>query len=163
MWLRDPFPRFYKDADFQIASDFYQGNAQDMNNMPNGGFTYVKSNNRTIWFYKFWYDSRALYPNLHDQDVLNRIKWNPDISNMKLQIRFLDTAYFGGFCQPSKNLDEVCTMHANCCVGLENKINDLKILLEDWTRYIKPLPHRDQKNTTISSSPPRWTVPQSCR
>ncbi|XP_028792484.1 uncharacterized protein At4g15970-like isoform X1 [Neltuma alba] len=161
MWFRDPFPRFYKDADFQIACDYFHGNPQDMRNMPNGGFTYVKSNDRTIWFYKFWYNSRKLYPKLHDQDVLNRIKWNPFISSMKLQIRFLDTAYFGGFCQTSKNLDQVCTMHANCCIGLENKINDLKILLEDWKKYMA-LPPQDDRNSTTSPLP-HWTVPQSCR
>ncbi|KAI9087880.1 hypothetical protein K1719_030210 [Acacia pycnantha] len=87
MWLRNPFGRFHKDADFQIACDYFRGNPKDRKNMPNGGFTYVKSNNRTIWFYKFWYNSRTLYPKLHDQDVLNRIKWNPFISSMKLQIR----------------------------------------------------------------------------
>ncbi|KAK4283339.1 hypothetical protein QN277_000300 [Acacia crassicarpa] len=163
MWLRNPFGRFHKDADFQIACDNFRGNPKDMKNMPNGGFTYVKSNDRTIWFYQFWYNSRTLYPKLHDQDVLNKIKWNPFISNMKLQIRFLDTAYFGGFCQPSKNLDLVCTMHANCCVGLENKINDLKILLDDWKKY-KALPnqHQNTTTTTTTNSPPHWTVPQRC-
>ena len=41
-------------------------------------------------------------------------------------MRFFDTLYFGGFCQPSKDFNQVCTMHANCCVGLDNKVNDLK-------------------------------------
>ncbi|MBA0786324.1 hypothetical protein Gotri_028262 [Gossypium trilobum] len=29
------------------------GDPDDLNNMPNGGFNYVKSNNRSIAFYKF--------------------------------------------------------------------------------------------------------------
>ncbi|KAF2317588.1 hypothetical protein GH714_024992 [Hevea brasiliensis] len=53
MWLRDPFPHFYEDADFQIACDNYYGNPSDRNNRPNGGFNYVKSNGGTIEFYKF--------------------------------------------------------------------------------------------------------------
>ncbi|KAL0406489.1 UNVERIFIED_CONTAM: hypothetical protein Slati_3962800 [Sesamum latifolium] len=53
MWLRDPFRRFYPDGDFQIACDTYKYESADLRNMPNGGFTYVKSNNRTIQFYKF--------------------------------------------------------------------------------------------------------------
>ncbi|OVA01083.1 Nucleotide-diphospho-sugar transferase [Macleaya cordata] len=62
MWFRDPFRRFYKDADFQIACDNFLGNSYDLNNRPNGGFTYVKSNNRTIQFYKYWYSSRETHP-----------------------------------------------------------------------------------------------------
>ncbi|KAF7813451.1 nucleotide-diphospho-sugar transferase family protein [Senna tora] len=157
MWFRDPFKRFHEEADFQIACDFFQGNSYDMKNLPNGGFNYVKSNNRTIWFYRFWYNSRTVYPKLHDQDVLNKIKWHPFISNVGLKIRFLSTDYYGGFCQPSKDFNEVCTMHANCCIGLDNKIIDLKIMLGDWKNYMA-LP-QDQRET----SRPSWSVPQSCR
>jgi len=50
-------------------------------------------------------------------------------------VRFLDTAVFGGFCQHGKDLGRVATMHANCCVGLENKLFDLKNVLDDWKAY----------------------------
>lgn len=155
MWLRDPFKLFYKDADFQIACDFFNGNTYDLNNSPNGGFNYVKSNKRTISFYKYWFNSRNAYPKLHDQDVLNKIKKNSFISNMKLKIRFLSTSYFGGFCQHAKDFNKVSTMHANCCVGLDNKVNDLKILLEDWKKYVA-LPENEK-----NQSHPSWSV--SCR
>ncbi|KAK3415042.1 hypothetical protein EUGRSUZ_H00616 [Eucalyptus grandis] len=155
MWLRDPFPRFYTDADFQIACDYFGGNPSDRNNAPNGGFTYVKSNNRTVEFYKFWYRSREQYPGKHDQDVLNEIKMDPFLDEIGLRMKFLDTAYFGGFCQASRDLNLVCTMHANCCVGLDNKIHDLKILLDDWRQYMKPLPNA---NPSLS-----WSVPQDCK
>lgn len=85
----------------------------DLNNAPNGGFNYAKSSNQTIEFYKFWYKSRQLYPRKHDQDVLNKIKYKPFLREIGSEIKFLDTAYFGGFCQPSKDLNLVCTMHAN--------------------------------------------------
>lgn len=156
MWLRDPFPRFFKEADFQIACDSFNGNSYDLHNKPNGGFTYVRSNDRTISFYKFWYFSRRAFPKLHDQDVLNRIKFDPFVKRIGLKMRFLDTAYFGGFCQPSRDLHKVCTMHANCCVGLNNKINDLAILLQDWTKFLS-----NQPNTT--NLHPSWSVPQNCR
>ncbi|KAG5013230.1 hypothetical protein AAZV13_09G131500 [Glycine max] len=155
MWLRDPFKQFYKDTDFQIACDFFNGNSYDLNNHPNGGFNYVKSNKRTILFYKFWFNSRNAYPKLHDQDVLNKIKKDSFVSNMKLKVRFLSTSYFGGFCQHAEDFNKVSTMHANCCVGLENKVNDLKILLEDWKKYVA-LPE-SKKN----QSHPSWSV--SCR
>ncbi|MED6147283.1 hypothetical protein PIB30_042752 [Stylosanthes scabra] len=157
MWLRNPFNQFYDDGDFQIACDYFNGDSNDLNNLPNGGFTYVKSNEKTIWFYKFWFNSRKAYPKMHDQDVLNNIKMHPLIYNIKLKIRFLSTTYFGGFCQASKEFNKVCTMHANCCVGLGNKVNDLKILLDDWAKYME-LP-----NETKSDVHPSWSVPQSCR
>ncbi|KAJ8771895.1 hypothetical protein K2173_027072 [Erythroxylum novogranatense] len=157
LWFRDPFPRFHEDADFQIACDSYKGNSYDKNNKPNGGFTYVKSNPRTIKFYKFWYAARRLYPGKHDQDVLNKIKYHSFINRIGLQMRFLDTAFFGGFCEPSRDFNLVCTMHANCCVGLENKINDLKIILQDWKKFTSvtvpvPVPVRS----------PTWNAPQKC-
>ncbi|PIN15318.1 hypothetical protein CDL12_12039 [Handroanthus impetiginosus] len=156
MWFRNPFPHFFRNTNFQISCDAFWGNPNDLKNGPNGGFNYVKSSNQTIEFYKFWYKSRELYPGNHDQDVLNKIKHHPFIKQIGLEIKFLDTAYFGGFCQPSKNLDLVCTMHANCCAGLDNKIHDLKILLQDWKNY-RFLPRSVRKNRASS-----WSVPQRC-
>ncbi|KAF5175828.1 Nucleotide-diphospho-sugar transferase family protein [Thalictrum thalictroides] len=156
MWFRDPFPRFYSEADFQIACDSFWGNSYDLNNRPNGGFNYVKSNNQTIEFYKFWYSSRETHPGYHDQDVLNMIKHDPRIAEIGLTMRFLNTAYFGGLCEPSRNLNRVCTMHANCCYGLDSKLHDLRIMLEDWRKYMAlPFPY---KKLSFSS----WRVPQKC-
>ncbi|KAH6760807.1 Nucleotide-diphospho-sugar transferase family protein [Perilla frutescens var. hirtella] len=156
MWLRNPFERFYPDGDFQIACDHYWAEYKDRSNSPNGGFNYVRSNNRTIQFYKFWYTGQFYFPGKHDQDVLNFIKLDPFISQIGLEMRFLDTAYFGGFCEPSKDLDLVITMHANCCIGLYNKLHDIKMVIDDWKRYMS-LPV-DQRNSTIRS----WTVPRIC-
>lgn len=157
MWFRDPFPRFYSDADFQIACDHFLGSSYDLENRPNGGFNFVRSNNRSMEFYKFWYNSREVYPGYHDQDVLNIIKFDAFVINLELKMRFLNTANFGGFCEPSKDLNQVCTMHANCCFGLGNKIHDLRIMLEDWKQYMSLAP--SLKISSISS----WRVPQNCR
>jgi hypothetical protein len=99
MWFRDPFPRFDKSADLQIACDKYTGIPEDLDNQPNGGFVYARSNNRTIDFYKYWYMSREDHPGLHDQDVLNEIKFDQDFVDIGLELQFLDTLYFGGFCE----------------------------------------------------------------
>ncbi|KAK1425504.1 hypothetical protein QVD17_20856 [Tagetes erecta] len=155
MWFRDPFPHFYPDADFQIACDHYSGNSTDVSsNIPNGGFSFVRSNIRSIEFYKYWYSSRTIYPDLHDQDVLNKIKFDSILTDLNLNLRFLDTTYFGGFCEPSKDMEKVCTMHANCCVGLENKVHDLKIMLQDWIHFMA-LPSK-------SSLTPTWSPPINC-
>ncbi|KAG6437083.1 hypothetical protein SASPL_101992 [Salvia splendens] len=154
MWFRDPFPHFHPDADFQIACDHFSGRSDDLENKPNGGFKFVRSNKRSIEFYKFWHASRGLYPGLHDQDVLNKIKNDSFILEMGLHLRFLDTSYFGGFCEPSEDLDEVCTMHANCCLGLSSKLHDLRILLEDWKMYVSSSP--------MGSESYGWRVPLNC-
>ncbi|XP_047342631.1 uncharacterized protein At4g15970-like [Impatiens glandulifera] len=154
LWFRDPFPLFNIDADFQIACDHFLGNSNDLNNRPNGGFKFVRSNNRSIEFYKFWYSSQELYPGYHDQDVLNNIKYDDFVIDLGLNMRFLSTAYFGGLCEPSKDLNQVCTMHANCCFGLDNKLNDLKVMLEDWKHFLSLPP--SLKKSSLSS----WRVPQ---
>ncbi|KAL7607626.1 hypothetical protein Lser_V15G15269 [Lactuca serriola] len=157
MWFRDPFPHFYSDADFQIACDHYSGNSTDVEtNIPNGGFSFVRSNIRSIEFYKYWYSSRVIYPDMHDQDVLNRIKFDSILTDINLKLRFLDTTYFGGFCEPSKDLNKVCTMHANCCVGLENKVHDLRIMLQDWNNFMA-LPHSMRSETNLT-----WRDPKNC-
>lgn len=157
MWFRDPFPRFHLDADFQIACDHFTGRFDDVENRPNGGFNFVKSNNRSIEFYKFWYSSRETYPGYHDQDVLNFIKVHPFITDIGLKMRFLDTANFGGLCEPSRDFNQVCTMHANCCFGMNSKLHDLGIMLQDWKHYLS-LPPSLKKLSVLS-----WRVPQNCR
>ncbi|KAL5208012.1 hypothetical protein ABZP36_032447 [Zizania latifolia] len=156
MWFRNPFPHFYPDGDFQIACDHYVGNATDLRNIANGGFNYVRSNNHSIEFYKFWYSSRLRYPGYHDQDVLNFIKHDPYITDIGVTMKFLSTTYFGGICEPSRDLNKVCTMHANCCIGLHSKLHDLRIMMEDWMNYMS-MPLSLKRFGAFS-----WRVPQNC-
>lgn len=157
MWFRNPLPHFHPDGDFQIACDRFMGDATDLRNTPNGGFNYVRSNNRSIEFYKFWYSSREKHPGYHDQDVLNFIKHDPFIAEIGLTIRFLSTTYFGGICEPSRDFSKVCTMHANCCIGLHRKLHDLRVMLEDWRNYMSLPP------SLKTSGSYKWRVPQNCR
>lgn len=156
VWFRNPMPHFHPDGDFQIACDHFVGNETDLDNIPNGGFNYVKSNNQTIKFYKFWYLSKDNHPGLHDQDVLNFIKHDPYITKLGLKMRFLSTAYFGGICEPSRDLNKVCTMHANCCIGLGSKIHDLNVMLQDWRTFMSMPPAVKRIGQF------RWRVPQNC-
>ena len=157
MWFRDPFPQFDLDADFQIACDHFFGNPYSLHNRPNGGFLHVKSNNQTLEFYDYWYRSHEIYTEMHDQDVLNIIKFDPFVRNSGLTIRFLDTALFGGLCEPSRDLNRVCTMHANCCFGLSSKLHDLRLMLEDWKLFVS-LPPTWKTCPHIT-----WRVPANCR
>ncbi|KAJ1298966.1 hypothetical protein BS78_01G494700 [Paspalum vaginatum] len=154
VWFRNPVPHFYPDGDFQIACDHFTGDPNDLSNAPNGGFAYVRSNTATIELYRFWYAARERHPGLHDQDVLNAIKRDPYVAELGVRIKFLSTELFGGLCEPSRNMSRVCTMHANCCIGLSRKISDLNAMLQDWRRFVA-LP-RDEKHSAF------WTVPRNC-
>lgn len=154
MWFRIPFHLFDENADFQIACDNYVGDPHSMSNAVNGGFNFVRSNNRSIEFYEWWYDSRSSYPNMHDQGVLNEIKSEKRMSEIGLKMLFLDTKYFSGFCQQRASLRDVVTMHANCCIGMEAKLADLTLILQDWASFRSP-------NTSLTTQV-HWRAPNSC-
>ncbi|XP_024542703.1 uncharacterized protein At4g15970-like [Selaginella moellendorffii] len=157
LWFRDPFPQFHPVADFEIASDHFTGIDNDLNNAPNGGFVHAVSGNRTIALYALWYDARLRFPGRHDQDVLNDIKFSPEFSALGLRLRFLSTEFFGGFCERPKDLGLVCTMHANCCgAGLENKLQDLQLVAEDWNLW-KFMTQEQRDKYKIE-----WRVPRHC-
>ncbi|CAO2813510.1 unnamed protein product [Amaranthus hypochondriacus] len=154
MWFRNPLPHFTLDSDFQTSCDRFNGKEFDIRNSPNNGFLFVRSNNRTIKMYKFWLSSRHTYPGLHEQDVFNKIKNGTYIRQLGVKLRFLSTDYFGGFCSPSRDFNKVCTMHANCCVGLGRKIRDLNTTLENWKVYF---------SSNISTPQSfHWSVPKHC-
>ncbi|OVA17515.1 Nucleotide-diphospho-sugar transferase [Macleaya cordata] len=162
MWFRDPFRHFAAPDELTIACDSYMGNPTDNKNRANGGFNYVKSNERTIEFYKYWYMARVLYPGKHDQHVFEIIKNHPAVNMMGFKIKYLDTAYFGGFCEPSKDLNKVTTMHANCCAGIEKKIHDLRLVLEDWKNFTA-LSTEEKRLRGTSSEPSPWRAPDKCK
>lgn len=135
LWFRDPFPRISPTAQLVMSSDFFVGDPNSPGNYPNGGLLYVKSCAGTIGFYKHWQSSRERFPGMHEQYVFDKIVKEGVPPHLATKVQFLDTNYFGGFCQHGNDLSKVCTMHANCCVGLENKLFDLKNVLEDWKTY----------------------------
>ncbi|KNA21381.1 hypothetical protein SOVF_043670, partial [Spinacia oleracea] len=106
MWLRDPFPHFTLDADFQTSCDRFNGNEYDIQNSPNNGYVFVWSNNRTIQFYDFWVSSRHKYRRWNEQEVFNKIKNGNFVRKLGVKLRFMDTDYFGGFCERSKDFNK---------------------------------------------------------
>ncbi|XP_042067474.1 uncharacterized protein At4g15970-like [Salvia splendens] len=136
-WLRDPFSRLYEDSDIQFSTDLYLFNSsRSRPNLPNAGWFYVESNPRTIQFYKYWYSKRLNFPGVNEQDVLRKIIFDGSFSNETgVDIRLLDMAYFGGWCEADQDLDVVVTMHVNCCSKLKSKIHDMQMHMEDWKNY----------------------------
>uniref|UniRef100_A0A0E0GG93 Nucleotide-diphospho-sugar transferase domain-containing protein n=2 Tax=Oryza TaxID=4527 RepID=A0A0E0GG93_ORYNI len=154
VWFRNPLPHLHHDGDFQIACDHFTGDPDDLSNSPNGGFAYVRSTSATAAFYRYWYAARERHPGLHDQDVLNLIKRDAYVARLGVRIRFLSTDLFAGLCEHGRNLSTVCTMHANCCVGLRRKVDDLGLMLQDWRRFMAT-PGSDRDSVT-------WSVPRNC-
>ncbi|KAJ3683572.1 hypothetical protein LUZ60_013799 [Juncus effusus] len=155
LWFRDPFRHISVGSHIAISSDVFLGDPDSVSNFPNGGFLYVKSCNKSLEFYKTWQEGRVIHAGRNEQEVFNAIKADA-VSKMKVRIQFLDTAYCGGFCQLSKDLNKICTLHANCCVGLGNKIHDLKRVQEDWRNFTaKSYEERRWGNF-------QWRVPGIC-
>uniref|UniRef100_A0A0D9W1D9 Glycosyltransferase n=1 Tax=Leersia perrieri TaxID=77586 RepID=A0A0D9W1D9_9ORYZ len=152
VWLRNPFKHVTVYADMAISSDVFFGDPDKIDNFPNTGFFYVKPNARTIEMTKSWHDARSNHPGLNEQPVFNIIKKDL-MKKLKIKLQYLDTAYIGGFCNHGKDLSKICTMHANCCIGLASKISDLRGVLDDWKNYTRMPPWAKQNA--------RWTVPEA--
>lgn len=131
MWLRNPFARLAKDADIQMTCDKYNGEPLDVQSDANTGFMYIRSNERTIRFYRDWYLSRRFFPGQKEQDILNILKLRIGFAARGMKFMFLETKYFGGLCERSPDMDDVYTMHANCCRGLKAKLIDLRNVLDE--------------------------------
>ncbi|XP_006650896.1 uncharacterized protein At4g15970-like [Oryza brachyantha] len=153
VWLRNPFKHVAVYADMAISSDVFFGDPDNIDNLPNTGFFYVKPSARTIAMTREWHEARSSHPGLNEQPVFNHIKKGL-VGKLKLKVQYLDTAFVGGFCSYGKDLGKICTMHANCCIGLASKIRDLRGVLDDWKNYTS-MPRWAKPNA-------RWTVPGKC-
>jgi len=166
MWLRDPFRHITLYADVTISSDHFHGDAGDVaGNSPNTGFYHVRPTNRTVEMLRRWRAARARYPPNHEQNIFNYIK-HELAAGLGVRVRFLDTAVFGGFCQLFRNdMARACTMHANCCIGLGNKLHDLRSALDQWANYTSPAPPEGRKKKSGGGGGDRragWSVPAKC-
>ncbi|CAL4920123.1 unnamed protein product [Urochloa decumbens] len=153
LWFRNPFKHVTAYADMSVSSDVFFGDPDRIDNFPNTGFFHVRPNNRTIAMTRIWHQARKKYPGLNEQPVFNAIKKGL-VADLGLRVQYMDPAFMGGFCSYGKDLRKICTMHANCCVGLGNKLRDLRTVLGDWKNYTR-MPHWE-KHTA------KWTVPGAC-
>ncbi|CAO2181914.1 unnamed protein product [Urochloa humidicola] len=157
MWLRDPFRHINLYADVTMSCDAFSGEAESLRNSPNTGFYYVKSSERTVGMLRYWRAARALFPADHDQQVFDNVKRELAGKKLGVRIAFLDTAVFGTFCELREGIDgRVCTMHANCCFGLDNKVRELRSVIAAWKKYTGMAPAERK------SGEARWAYPKRC-
>ncbi|CAL9753219.1 unnamed protein product [Musa acuminata subsp. burmannicoides] len=132
MWLRNPFSQLSRDGeDLQMSSDFYYGKPFNNSNF-NTGFYFVTANKKTVALFDEWYAWRNNLKGMKEQDVLQKMKKEGAFTRLGLKVRYLETAYFSGFCQMSQDLRKVITVHANCCASMKAKLIDLRSVLEAW-------------------------------
>ncbi|XP_020081896.1 LOW QUALITY PROTEIN: uncharacterized protein At4g15970-like [Ananas comosus] len=155
LWFRDPRRHISIDADLTTASDRFFGNPDSLRNWPNTGLFYVKSTEKTVAMLRKWDEARAQFPPNHEQNVFDRIKGEL-VGWLGVKIRFVDTAFWGGFCEYGNDLNKICTMHANCCVILWKKLQDLRGILEEWKKFTSLSPEEKRRGIVT------WWVPGSC-
>ncbi|KAJ1286847.1 hypothetical protein BS78_03G383400 [Paspalum vaginatum] len=159
MWLRDPFRHISLYADATMSCDGFSGDPESLHNSPNTGFFYVKSTPRTVEMLRYWRAARSRFPPHHDQKIFDSIKRELAGGQLGVRIAFLDTALFGTFCDlPGEIGAAICTMHANCCFGLDNKVRELRSVAAAWKNYTS-LPPAERK----SASRVTWPYPRRCR
>ncbi|KAL6840412.1 hypothetical protein ACP4OV_030222 [Aristida adscensionis] len=154
IWFRDPFRHITVYADMAISTDGFTA-ASAMDNTLNTGLYYMKSTSRSIEAIKYWREARARFPGENEQGVFNQIKYEL-VRKLQARIEPLHTLYFTGFCELHDNLHEACTMHANCCIGLETKVHDLSDIAADWKNYTSLTPEERNKGGF------KWTPPVKC-
>ncbi|CAJ1948950.1 unnamed protein product [Sphenostylis stenocarpa] len=156
MWLRNPLTRLSKNEteDLQISTDMYFGDPWSKKNQINTGFYFVRSNKKTISLFETWYGEKDNSTGKKEQDVLLDLIRGGIIEQLGLRVRFLDTLYFSGFCQDSKDFRAVTTVHANCCRSIHAKVLDLKVVLSDWKRF--------RMLYANSTTNPQWTKHEGC-
>ncbi|XP_028808789.1 uncharacterized protein At1g28695 [Neltuma alba] len=137
MWLRNPFTRLSTDSneDLQISTDRYLGDPWSEKHDINTGFYFVRSNKKTISLFEAWYSKKDNSKGQKEQDVLQDLIRHGITRQLGVRVRFIDSLYFSGFCQNSKDFKAVTTVHANCCRSITAKIADLKAVLGDWKRF----------------------------
>jgi hypothetical protein len=154
VWLRNPMRHIVITSDIAIASDYFNGDPDSLRNHPNGGFLYVRSTNRTVEFYRQWRALRGKFPpGTNEQRILDNRQGRLS-RRLGVRMQFLDTKHCGSFCQLTGNMNRVSTMHANCCLGLANKVHDLRTVLQDWRNYTAAAPE--------AKPLVRWTKPGKC-
>ncbi|XP_050256777.1 uncharacterized protein At4g15970-like [Quercus robur] len=124
MWLRDPFVLFDPGARVTISCALRGTKIQDK------GLLYMKSSAEAIKFLKFLQFKRVLFPTYLDRSFCEMA-----VHKLQGHTKYVDTGYFGGFCEPSNNISKVYTMQSTCCDNIKSKVHDLRLVLDDWINF----------------------------
>ncbi|XP_039008782.1 uncharacterized protein At1g28695-like [Hibiscus syriacus] len=163
MWLRNPFAKLSLNGteDLQISVDKFSSDPRPDRNLINTGFYLIKSNNKTIALFSRWYSLKDKFTRSKEQDVLLDLMRHGIVTEFHLRVRFLETRYFSGFCEDSRDVSAVATVHANCCRHINAKVRDLTAVLRDWKRFKAAVTKYPMAARNITSSF-RWSPHDGC-
>ncbi|XP_062102881.1 uncharacterized protein At4g15970-like [Humulus lupulus] len=158
MWFRTPVLNINPMKEITIPCDIASYESESESNRPGRGLFYVKSTERAIELFRYWKVLGILYQTFHVESLCENLKEHQEyIEMLGVHIHYLDTAYFGGFCRGgSKDMNMVYTMHANCCQDVENKVYDLRLVLDGWRNFTA------QPSNFRSGMVPSWRAPTKC-
>ncbi|KAK3183794.1 hypothetical protein Dsin_031080 [Dipteronia sinensis] len=135
MWLRNPVSQIHPTKALTIACDFNSSDLPSVSDKVDQGFFAMPSNELTVELFKYWDMARFLHPNKHDRSLCEATVSEDIFKALWVEVEYLDAAHFGGFCQQSIHMEEIYTVRANCCENIENKVYDLRMLLDDWRNF----------------------------
>ena len=118
------------------------------------GLFFMKADEISFEFLKILRFERVLFPNYLDNSICEMV-------THKLKgysVKQLDKTYFGGFCEPSKNVSKVYTMQSTCCDNVKSKVHDLRLVLDDWINFTAQV----STNASTGTSPFTWRAPKKC-
>lgn len=74
------------------------------------------------------------FPGENEQGVIRLIRPEVDAfaAGLGLKMRYLPTSTYATFCEMPIQVDQIVTMHPNCCLGLDTKLRVLRKSLEDY-------------------------------
>ena len=159
LWFRSPLSHFNPGNELSISCK-YSSDGQRGAYIQDGGIFYLKANAIAFEFFKYWKLVKVLYPKSQAEDSLcTTIMQNQDtVGTYGFRVKYVDTTYFGGFCQLNKDkLREAYTIHANCCDDLTSKVHDLRIVLDDWTHFRKNVSGDNASDQMIMGRPRKCT------
>ncbi|KAJ7974791.1 Glycosyltransferase [Quillaja saponaria] len=160
MWFRNPLSHFIPEHELTISCSFPPSDEQNRGQIPDGGVFFLKANEISSEIFLYWKLLRVLYPDYHiDEPLCDFIMQNPDLTKtFGMRIAYVSPMYFDGFCQVNKDMSEVYTMHANCCDDLDSKVQDLRLVLDDWINFTAG----SSVNTTSGPLSSSWRAPKKC-
>lgn len=133
MRFRNPISEFHSGYEVSIPCDDSSPQSESNNKARSTrGLFYVKSNAVTVELFRFWRLVGYLYPNSHFESLCEILGEQEVHEMLDVRVKYLDTTYFGGFCQQNNNINGVYNMHANCC---DDKLYDLRLVLDHWKNF----------------------------
>ncbi|KAF4385749.1 hypothetical protein F8388_010305 [Cannabis sativa] len=160
MWFRTLVFEINPLHEITIPCNLLSRGSESERNRPGRGLFYVKSTERAVELFKYWKFLRTLYDTFHVESLCENLREHQEYTKMiGVEIDYLNASYFGGFCSgESKDMNMVFTMQANCCKGVENKVYDLRLVLDGWRNFTaQPSNFRSGVGMV-----PSWRAPTKC-